>query len=109
MDEQLDNRLPRPEGNGQGQVGPGLGSNPVTGNMPLLAASAAARMVSDILGRLRGPHAGTAMGMVRPGSLWRQVARRMGAGPQPGTNLPVQPFQTPGSLGASQLDFVWRA
>src|SRR5689334_1656304 len=103
MDEQLDNKLPQQRGNVQGQTAPNAEG------MPLLAAGAAARMVSDILKRLSGPHAGTAPGVLRPGSLWRQVARRIGVGPQPGTGLPVQPSQSRGTLASPHLDLVWRA
>src|SRR5436853_4817002 len=95
MDEQLDKKLSQPVGNEQKHMTPGAGNNPGAGDMPLLAANAAVRMVGDILARLSGPHGGAAPSMLRPSSLWRQVARRIGASPspRPGADLPAQPFE----------------
>ena len=52
-----------------------------------IAATAAARMVHMIVSRLGGPHAGNGARSFSAGSLWRQVASRLG-------------FEVPGSTRA---------
>src|SRR5689334_22026778 len=86
--------------------------------MPMLAASAAARLTQDILTRVNGPHGGMPSTPLRAGALWRQVTRRLGvSGQQSRARGPIlfrQAMQAPGrSLPAlppvPQTNFVWRA
>jgi hypothetical protein len=70
MSDQVDNRAR------QNSIGGSAG--PVNGGMPTPGASAAMRLVREILARLNSPHAGGASRPLRPASLWRQVSRRLG-------------------------------
>jgi hypothetical protein len=70
MSDQVDNRAR------QRSIGGSAG--PVNGGMPTPGASAAMRLVREILARLNSPHAGGASNPLNPASLWRQVSRRLG-------------------------------
>jgi hypothetical protein len=70
MSDQVDNRAR------QRSIGGSAG--PVNGGMPTPGASAAMRLVREILARLNSPHAGGASSPLNPASLWRQVSRRLG-------------------------------
>lgn len=76
--------------------------------MPI-AAAAAARMVQMIMARLGGPHAGIGTRSFSAGSLWRQVASRLGFGVQ---SSPIPSAPSTQSLqrspeGRSHIDYVW--
>ncbi len=80
------------------------GENP----MPMLAASAALRLVRDILGRLNSPYAEAAGRPMRPATLWRQVARRLGLFQEPSSSPSASFLPTPNS-GVTRPHFIWRA
>jgi hypothetical protein len=97
------------------------GSNvPAESEMPMLAGSAAARLTQQILARLSSPHAVPSASPLRPGALWRQVARRLGVmpdeRPRPGPGRQLLPaVQTQEQPRTAQEHFapppaqlVWR-
>ena len=98
------------QGPGQGPAVPPPQAEP---EMPMLAASAAARLTRDILARVNSPHAAASAQPLRGDALWRQVTRRLGG---PGHGAPLlggyRAMQPP---SASMLppvphgDLVWRA
>ncbi|MBF6613142.1 MAG: hypothetical protein IVW55_08445, partial [Chloroflexi bacterium] len=73
--------------------------------MPMLAASAASRLVRDILGRLNSPYAEAAARPMRPALLWRQVARRLGLLQEQSSAS----FLPAPNSGTPRPHFIWRA
>ena len=78
-----------------------------TAPMPMLAASAAGRMVGAILARVNGPHGGATTRPLHAGALWQQVGLRLGFVP-PALARPLLPVPSQAAY-RYRPELVWRA
>src|SRR5438105_7329749 len=104
-EQELESKSAGPVEAGGGQDS--VPSEAEAGDMPMLAGTAASRLASQIVDRLASPHAAPASRPVRPGALWRQITRRLGAAPEerPRIGAPIsRPIQPLSQLAEQQQE-----